>query len=178
MTRLGQIGILVSALAMLGSPPAIADDEVYQKPAAFVAAAFDGTAPEPKILWITRKLKPAVREILDRDLGQLRVRYWARARRTVWVLDEIGKTKPITTGIVIEDGRIEQLKPLVYRESHGWEVRYPFFTDQFKGMSLTDKAKLNGQVDGISGATLSVGALKRLARLALYLDSQVGPSDG
>jgi hypothetical protein len=148
-------------------------EDVYQDPSAFVEAIFGGTAPEPKMLWVTRKLKPHVREILDRDLGQLRVRYWARDSRTVWILDEIGKTKPITTGIVVEEGKIALLKPLVYRESHGWEVRYPFFTDQFKGLTLTDDRKLSDHVDGISGATLSVSALKRLARLALYFDTQV-----
>jgi hypothetical protein len=159
-------------MLITANPVATAED-VYQSPSAFVAEAFGGTAPGPKMLWVTRKLKPRVREILDRDLGQLRVRYWARQGRTVWILDEIGKTRPITTGIVVEGGRIAQLKPLIYRESHGWEVRYPFFTDQFKGLTLTDDAKLSERVDGISGATLSVSALKRLARLALYFDAQV-----
>lgn len=166
--------LTLSILTLLGSPFAAAED-VYQEPTAFVTEAFDGVAPEPKVLWVTRKLKPQVRDILGRDLGQLRVRYWAQAQRTVWVLEEIGKTKLITTGIIIQDGAIERLTPLIYRESHGWEVRYPFFTDQFKGLRLTSDADLSGQVDGISGATLSVSALKRLAQLALYFDRQVRP---
>ena len=52
---------------------------------------------------------------------------------------------------------------------HGWEVRYPFFTDQFNGLQLDEKKQLNKKVDGISGATLSVNALTRLSRLALHL---------
>jgi hypothetical protein len=164
--------ILACMMLTLALPAAKAKD-VYQDPSAFVADAFGGAAPEPKFLWVTRKLKPRVREILDRNLGQLRIRYWARESRTVWILDEIGKTKPITTGIVIDNGQIAQLKPLVYRESHGWEVRYPFFTDQFIGLTLNNDNKLSEHVDGISGATLSVSALKRVARLALYFDAQV-----
>ncbi|NQV20127.1 MAG: FMN-binding protein [Rhodospirillales bacterium] len=169
LTRLCAVSSLVLAFA----PLAIADDDVYQAPAAFIADVFGDDAPDPKVLWITRKLKPRVHEILDHDLGQLRVRYWQVDGRTVWILDETGKTKPITTGVAIKDGRIERLKPLVYRESHGWEVRYPFFTDQFIGLALTDDVRLSGQVDGISGATLSVDALRRLARLALFFDAQV-----
>ena len=67
---------------------------------------------------------------------------------------------------------IERLRVLAFRESRGWEVRYPFFTDQFKGVGLTDGHALDKAIDGISGATLSVRALEKLARLALYLHDQ------
>jgi len=30
--------------------------------------------------------------------------------KTVWILDEIGKEKPITVGIVVDDGKIERVK--------------------------------------------------------------------
>ena len=66
-----------------------------------------------------------------------------------------------------------QMQVLIYRESHGWEVRYPFFTDQFKGLERDDSNNLNKKIDGISGATLSVNALTRLSKLALYLDQEV-----
>jgi hypothetical protein len=49
-------------------------------------------------------------------------------------------------------------------------VRHDFFTNQFKGLTLDDQNNLNGRIDGISGATLSVNALRNLARLALYVD--------
>ena len=45
--------------------------------------------------------------------------------------------------------------------------------DQFKDATLTGDKELDKKIDGISGATLSVNALTKLARLALYLDSQV-----
>jgi uncharacterized protein with FMN-binding domain len=84
-------------------------------------------------------------------------------------LEEIGKEQPITTGIVVEDGKIDQVKVLVFRESRGFEVRYPFFTDQFRGATLREGLDLDREIDGISGATLSVRALTKLARLALLL---------
>jgi hypothetical protein len=65
------------------------------------------------------------------------------------------------------------MQVLIYRESYGWEVRYPFFTDQFTGLQLDDDLHLTDSIDGISGATLSVNALTKLSRLALYLHNEV-----
>ena len=151
-----------------------ADEDVYQDPEAFIAETFaDGEPAAARTVWLTPALKPVIREIMDHDYPALRVRYWQRDERTAWILEEIGKVKPITTGIVVEDDRISRLKVLVYRESHGWEVKHPFFTDQFNGSELTADHDLSERVDGISGATMSVNALKRLGRLALYLAAQV-----
>ena len=83
---------------------------------------------------------------------------------------KIGREQPITVGIVTADGRMEQLRVLIFRESRGWEVRHAFFTDQFRGATLDERRQLTPAVDGVSGATLSVSALTRLARLALLLD--------
>ncbi len=148
-------------------PTAFALD-VYQEPQAFVREVFNGDV-EPRVLWITPALGPAIREIMGHDLDVMRVRYWMREGRVAWVLEEVGKERPITAGIVVSHGKIERLKTLIYRESRGSEVRYPFFTDQFKGASLTASKQLDQSIDGISGATLSVRALTKLSRLALYL---------
>ena len=139
----------------------------------FLETAFSNDVPGHKTLWIDKALKKDVKKILRHDYGALRVRYWQNGTRTVWVLEEIGKYKPITVGIVINEGAIEKLEVLAYRESHGWEVRHDFFTHQFIGARLPNNKKLDRNVDGISGATLSVRALKKLARLALYFDAQV-----
>ncbi len=102
-----------------------------------------------------------------------RLRYWQQDDRTAWILEAIGKTKPITTGLVVKEGKIERLKVLQFRESRGGEIRYPFFTDQFKGLGLDEHGQLNRSIDGISGATLSVRAMKKLARIAILLHEQV-----
>jgi len=87
----------------------------------------------------------------------------------VWVMDEIGKEKPITLGVVVDGGAIESLDVLVFRESRGWEIRHPFFTDQFRRLRLGHDGGLDRPVDGITGATLSVRAAKRVATAALIL---------
>ena len=65
----------------------------------------------------------------------------------------------------------ERMKVLIYRESHGWEVKHDFFTDQFNGLALEEDNGLDGYVDNISGATMSVDALRNLGKLALFLHS-------
>jgi hypothetical protein len=102
----------------------------------------------------------------------LRVRYWARGARSAWILNEVGKEKPITVGIVIEAGKISRLKVLAFRESRGDEVRHDFFTRQYQDRRLQEDLQLDRAIDGITGATLSVRALNRLARLALLLDQE------
>jgi hypothetical protein len=62
---------------------------------------------------------------------------------------------------------------LAFRESRGWEIRYPFFTDQFSGLTLAPDGYLSKPIDGITGATLSVRAVERVTRLALWLNAQV-----
>ena len=85
-------------------------------------------------------------------------------------MDEIGKEKLITAGFVINNGQIEQVKILIFRESRGWEVRHDFFIDQFKQAKLKDNHQLDKNIDNISGATLSVRAVRKLAQIALLLD--------
>ncbi|MAU40941.1 MAG: FMN-binding protein [Kordiimonas sp.] len=150
------------------SSVALAND-ILQSPADFVNQSFGGQAPAPQVLWLTPERQAEIQKIIGRKLGVLRMRYWGRDNKTVWILDEIGKVRPITTGIVVQADKIEQLKVLIYRESHGWEVQHDFFTKQFYGQRLTSRQQLSEKVDGISGATLSVNALRRQARLALFL---------
>lgn len=162
---------LVLSLMLVVAGPALAED-VYQQPDAFLAEVFTDV-PKPAVLWITPERKTAVKAILGHDLASLRVRYWQDGNRTAWILEEIGKERPITTGIAVDAGKVERVKVLIYRESRGFEVRYPFFTEQFEGATLSEDRRLSQHIDSISGATLSVSALKRLAALALYFHDEV-----
>ncbi|HEB55710.1 MAG TPA: FMN-binding protein [Gammaproteobacteria bacterium] len=145
---------------------------IYQSRADFLNEVFVGDLPRPALLWLTGDIRKTATLILQHKPSRLRLRYWARATRSTWVLEEIGKEKPITIGIVINQGRIEDLRVLAFRESRGDEVRHDFFTRQFSQATLKPDLQLSNSIDGISGATLSVRALHKLARLALYLDQQ------
>lgn len=160
---------VAAALLLAAATASVRAEEVYLAPEAFLEQTFAGEVPAPQKLWITKTLKSDVRAILGRDLAGLRVRYWAREGLSAWILEEIGKVRPITTGFVVDRGAIARVAVLIYRESRGWEVRHAFFIDQFRGARLDDDLALDRTIDGISGATLSVNALTRLTRLALYL---------
>ncbi|HFE38290.1 MAG TPA: FMN-binding protein [Gammaproteobacteria bacterium] len=144
----------------------------FISPEKFVSQSFSGNPPKAKMFWVTRKYKPTIKRILGHKYPALRIRYWGKNNRTVWILEETGKEKPITTGIAINHNQIERISILIYRESRGSEVKYDFFTNQFIHGKLRKDNHLNKNIDGISGATLSVSAITRLARLALYLHSQ------
>ena len=151
---------------------------LYQTPEAFLDEVFRGSPPPPQVVWLRGDTRKIADEIMGHRYPGLRIRYWNNDRRSAWILDEIGKERPITTGLVINGNAIELIRVLEYRESRGGEVRHPFFTDQFSGASLTDNYKIDRHIDGISGATLSVRALEKLARLALYLHGKtISPDD-
>ncbi len=150
---------------------------VYQAPEDFLHEVFAGSPPSPGAIWLTADLREGVSGILGHPPATMRLRYWKQGDRTAWIVEEIGKEKPITTGIVVSGGRIESVKVLVFRESRGWEVRHGFFTDQFRQAALSENGGLDRSIDSISGATLSVSAITRLARMVLYLDSRVVGSE-
>jgi len=145
----------------------------YQTTEDFLNQVFSGTPPKPKLLWLKKDIRKNATQILKHRPGFLRTRYWQSDQQSVWVINEIGKTKFITIAIVIQDKKIALLKVLAFRESRGWEVKHEFFTDQFKQNELNADLTLNKPIDGISGATLSVRALTKVAQLALYFDSLI-----
>jgi len=174
------LSLLFCTLSLITSFATIAGG-VYQEPADFIKQVFDNDPPKPEVLWLDKELKNKITEILDHKYKALRIRYWSQVGeptkktvvRTVWILEEIGKEKPITVGIVINNDKIELVKVLVFRESRGWEVRHDFFTNQFKLATLRPDHQLNKSIDNISGATLSVRAVSKLARIALLLDKKI-----
>ena len=143
----------------------------YMSVSAFVDSSFSGTvSPAPEKLWLKGDQRRRLEVILGHPVG-LRIGFWREGERSAWVLDEIGKELPITIGLVIDAGRLSDIQILAFRESRGGEVRYPFFTRQFVGMTLGNDFRLSDSIDGISGATMSVDAVTRAAVAALYLDS-------
>ncbi len=175
MTR-PRLMIYAWLLTVLAATPVHARG-LYQTPEAFLDEVFDGAQPQPQVIWLRGDTREATDKIMGHRYPALRIRYWRKDSRTAWILEEIGKERPITTGVVINDDGIELVRVLEFRESRGGEVRHPFFTDQFPGIKLTDEYKLDRHIDGISGATLSVRALKKLARLSLYLHSEANTSN-
>ena len=148
---------------------------VYQTEEDFLLEVFSGKVPEQKKLILKSKLRKPIEKILKHPYSGMRVKYWQDDSKTVWILEEVGKEYPITFGMVVNNGKIAKAKVLIFREIRGWEVKYPAFTRQFIGATFDGK-KLDKNIDGVSGATLSVWAMTKIAKIALVLDAYVNKS--
>lgn len=166
------------ATIVISMPTLVYAATIYETHGDFLNRAFSGSPPEPKIVWLSGERKSSVRSLLGHDYAALRLRYWCQSERSAWVLDEVGKDLPITVGVVVEKDYIKSLRVLTYRENRGGEVSTPAFTDQFNGIALTSNNSLDQRIDGITGATLSVQALSRLATVALFLHADSDCANG
>lgn len=155
-------------LLVVSSPAALA--EQYLTTDAFLKLFFGNDVPEPVKTWVNDEQRRVATESIGLGRPPIRVRYWMEGSRSAWILKEIGKEKPITIGVGINNGVVETVRVLAFLESRGWEVKYPSFTEQFTGATTDQKHKLDRRVDGITGATLSVNAVQKVVRWALYLD--------
>lgn len=149
-------------------------DITYQKPEDFLLESFNGTPPTAQFLWLDQNAQTKIAPILGHNYEQARVRYWRAQDRTAWILEEIGKEFPITAGFVVQGNHLVAARVLIYRETRGEEIHYSGFLQQFKDATLS-RNQLNTKIDGITGATLSVDAMKRMAMVALSLN-QLAPA--
>lgn len=68
----------------------------------------------------------------------------------------IGKHEYITYAVALTpDGTVKRVEILEYRETYGGEVRNPKWRQQFVGKHFGSQLKLGGDIQNISGATLS-----------------------
>ena len=167
-----RVKALIAVLVTLSLPAVLASDDSIQ-PAEFLNRVFAGDLPSSDTVWISGEKQQIAESILGHKPDYLRLRYWGDQSRSAWIMDEIGKTEPITVGVVVSENQIEEIKVLAFRESRGWEIKYDFFTRQFNGASIEERQRLDRHIDGISGATLSVKAMINVSRLVLYLAESV-----
>ena len=165
--------LCIFALAMVFSNVGLAAKGVYQTPADFISNSFADVTSQAKVLWLTKEDKTVIADILQHKYNRMRIRYWQAGNETVWILNEVGKEKPITIGVHVKNNHINHFKVLTFRESRGDEVRHEFFSQQFINATLNKDNRLSQSVDGITGATLSVRATTKVARLALWLNVKV-----
>ncbi|MBU0539789.1 MAG: FMN-binding protein [Gammaproteobacteria bacterium] len=148
--------------------------KTFQTPEVFLAEVFKNNVPAPKMLILDSNDQREIAAVFNRAFPQQRVRYWEDGERTVWIFDDIGKEGyvPTTSGFVINNGVVESSKVLIYRESRGEQVAEPSFLNQINGSKAAGNS-LDKPVDNITGATLSVDMMKRMARTAITLDSLI-----
>ena len=130
-------------------------------------------------LWPTKEEIRAIEEIYMYKIYETRFTFYTgikngKSMGSMLIDNIIGKSFPITFMTVLNtDGTVRDVEIMVYREPQGWEVRYKSFRSQFFG---TDSSSNSNEILSISGATLSVRAIKSgvykamAAYKVLYLD--------
>ncbi len=170
-----QFQLFILILIALLNAGLYAVEQVYQNQDEYIAQQFEHSSFEKAHIWLTPDHKEYLTELLGHKPYKIRVPVWHDNDTSVWILEEIGKEQPITVGVVVKGKQIQDIKVLVYRESRGHEVRQSFFTAQYVGAKLESSGKLSQPIDGITGATLSVRALNKVAAMALYLSQFIEP---
>ena len=162
--------LLFSIIAIFTSITTSYAKGVYQTEEAFLNEVFKGEVPASRNITLRSKLRKPIEKILGHPFSGFRIKYWKDKNQTAWILEEIGKVEYITFGISIKNREVLHANVLEFKESRGWEIRYPAFTDQYIGARLTKKTELTKSIDGVSGATLSLWAMSKIVKIALMLD--------
>jgi Na+-translocating ferredoxin:NAD+ oxidoreductase RnfG subunit len=132
--------------------------------------ALDKVFPGADSMW-TETWKPSAEEIstLEQRLGwrvderEYRIHRGSRDGHPIGyaiITEQVGLYKPITFVVkVSEEGDVESVWVMVYRESRGGEVRRERFLGQYKGKRSASPVRLNRDIIGVTGATFSVRAI-------------------
>jgi hypothetical protein len=87
-----------------------------------------------------------------------------------FLVEEIGKHRPITFVVgVRDDGHVQDVAVVAYREAYGGEIRNKRFLVQYREKKATDSLQPYHDITNIAGATLSVEAAGRAVKKALAL---------
>lgn len=187
MNRAGPMRGLLPALlgapgAVAGLSPAVAhaadgaaaDDpntvhEVYLSRDDALREAFGSDAcVESACLTLSSSERKRIEERLGRSVGEQEIEVFRAHGRDgnplgyALITEEIGKFQPITFIVAVSpESKVERVSVMVYRESHGGEVRRKRFLSQFAGKDLDDRLRVSRDILNVSGATLSAHAITR-----------------
>ena len=125
--------------------------------------------PGHSYIIINENIQDNIKKILNDTYHLPIIKYWKAGNKVGFILETIGKHEFITTGYIVENNKIIDVKVLVYRENYGYEIKHDYFLDQIRGNSVKKNGKLVKSIANISGATLSVKAMRKLSKLSLYL---------
>jgi len=116
---------------------------------------------------ITNEIKKKVQNEARQSFYKDKLYYWNISKNDTTVayafLDNVkGKTMPITFLVIInKDGNIISTNVIKYREAYGSEVGHKNWLAQFNNYNNNSNYTIGNEIDGITGATISVNSLSR-----------------
>lgn len=117
--------------------------------------------------WVDIDYKLSSEKVNDSDAAEIYAVYHEDQNPAAYVLfaEEMGKVDTFIYLIIFSpDGSIKKVSVLLYKENYGGEIASKRFLKQFEGKSNGMDMEYNRDIDGISGATLSVQAISRGVR--------------
>jgi hypothetical protein len=162
--------IIKTLLLILATISTSAFSEEIENKNRFLMSGLDvKELPGHSYIIINEDIRDNIKKILKDTYHLPIIKYWKAGNKVGFVLEAIGKHEFITTGYIVENNKIIDAKVLVYRENYGYEIEHDYFLDQIRGNSVKKNGKLVKSIANISGATLSVKAMRKLSKLSLYL---------
>ncbi len=178
--KLGALAFLVGVLPALAARA----DQVFLSEGEAPRALFGSeAAAERKVLDLSDGELAELSRVLGRKIEVRRYPYLdvssaephpqgqpGRRLGYVFLLDVIGQSLPITFAVGVKvDGTVQDVQVMVYRESHGGDIRERRFRAQFAGKTLQQPLVVGKDVDAISGATISSHSAAYAVRKGLAL---------
>ena len=133
---------------------------------------------------IQKKLKKSIKSHIKQKFYRDQIYYWIIEiddKKHYALLDNtIGKTMPITFLIIFnENQEVIHSSIIKYREAYGGEISGRNWINQFLYMKKDSLFKYGREIDGISGATLSVKSFtKGISKLSLLLPHIINKNKG
>jgi len=120
-------------------------------------AIFPGAKLTPADVELSDAQRKAIEDASGVDVRNRTQRVWKVEGGGWLIVDEVlGKHEFITYALGLDaDGSVKQVEIMDYRETYGYEIRDAKWRGQFVGMTSQSKPKLGGNIQNVSGATLS-----------------------
>jgi Na+-translocating ferredoxin:NAD+ oxidoreductase RnfG subunit len=160
--------ILISTILFGGSPIRDATEK-------YINSQFeDSISINMHNLILDSELKALVQNRVKQRFYRDELYYWAIIQEDSTIayalMDNVlGKSMPITFLVILNnEGSILATKVIKYREAYGGEVGHKNWLAQFAHFSDSSDFKVGQNIDGISGATISVNSLtKGIQKMAI-----------
>jgi Na+-translocating ferredoxin:NAD+ oxidoreductase RnfG subunit len=130
---------------------------------------------EAQVLRLTADQSKSIEEKAHVRVRSSICRIWFARNQTnllgVLVVDQVlGKHELIDYAVAIsQEGKVQQVEILEYRENYGSRIRDAKWREQFKGKSAGAKLSLNDDIYNISGATISCRSVTEGVRRVLAM---------
>lgn len=147
--------LLLPVAALTISVPAQAT--VYLSVAQAQALMFPGQTLSAAPLTLTDAQAAQIEDRSGVNVLSRQLHAWKASDGGWFIADQVvGKHEFIPIALAIDGhGAVKDIEILEYREAYGDEVRNPLWRGQFTGKTAAAKLQLTGDIQNISGATLS-----------------------